>query len=74
MAEKLSDADALDALWAALEALGDYRGETAKGDTALCAARTALGMLVISMAGAEECDEDELRGVIEPTHAPSTQH
>ncbi len=60
-------------LWEALEALGEQHGETAKGDTALSAARTALGMLILSMVGADE-DDDELRGVIEPTHAPSTQH
>lgn len=73
MADKLSDVDALDLLWTALEALGEQHGETAKGDTALSAARTALGMLIISMAGADH-DDDELRGVVTPMRAPSTQH
>lgn len=57
----------------AVQALGEARGETARADTAMTTARTALAMLALSLSGAIQMDEDDLRGVIEPTIAPSTR-
>lgn len=52
----------------ALTLLGVSEGETARGDTALKTARSAITMLVLSLTGAITLREDELRGVIEPRH------
>jgi hypothetical protein len=70
---KLSDDEALRLLKMALGCLGELDGETARADTALKTARAALAMLTLSLSGAISLDEDELRGVIEPTHDPSTR-
>lgn len=62
----------MDLLKIALDALGDLNGETARANTALTTARTALAMLALSLAGAMAMNEAELRGVIEPRIDPST--
>jgi hypothetical protein len=72
MAGKLSDDQAMALLRTALAALGEESAETARADTALGTARTALAMLLSSLAGAVSMGEDDLRGVIEPEHDPST--
>lgn len=57
----------------ALTLLGVSEGDTARGDTAMKTARSALTMLILSLSGAIKLQEDELRGLIEPRIAPSTR-
>jgi len=59
-------------LRAAHKALGEESGATIRADTAITTARTALSMLILSLAGAMHLNEDNLRGVIEPKIDPST--
>lgn len=55
----------------ALDKLGTHEGETSRGDTAMKTARSALTMLILSLTGAIDLNEDGLRGLIEPRIEPS---
>lgn len=72
--QPISETAAINLMKSALETLGQSAGVNARTYTALSTARSALAILIFSLVNAVEMNEDELRGVIEPSHAPSIQH
>ena len=62
---RLSDDDALILLKLALAALGEKSGESARSDTAMTSARTALAGLVLELTGAVRTDTERDRAFME---------
>lgn len=67
MKKLLSDNEVGDRLHAAKEAIGDARGQTVRGDTALDAARKALSLLSLGLLYAAETKSDVVETVIGQT-------
>ena len=63
--EKLNDEQVWNCLHAASEALGDAKGETTAGDTALTAARRALVLLQMGILKSAEADQEPFEGQTE---------
>ena len=63
--ETLSDEQVWNRLHAASEALGQTKGATVAGDTALTAARRALVLLQMGVLKSAEADQDQFKGPAE---------
>jgi hypothetical protein len=64
--ETLNDEQVWNRLHAASEALGQAKGATVAGDTALTAARRALVLLQMGVLKSAEADQEPFKGPVDP--------
>lgn len=70
MGRTLSDDEAVDRLVRAADALGEEPGETARAQTALTVARSAMRMLILGLEQASAEETDDVPGVLPQPHEP----